>query len=343
MNQGTFEFYDSTIQPAMPFLIVLFFVIYGVIIILKELRLRYRSPDTTDSAVLFSYFSKGNDLIAADKHNLLGVEGGADIVTMVTVSRSLNSTTDAVAVDSGKAIQLIELPFRSRLHLLAISKGGGLDQLNPTIGTTAMSTARLEGDFGNYFSLYIDKGQDFELRYVLDPKAMAYVVDFCHKYHWEIINDVMYIVAKSAPARDNVIAEFIAQIRPAIETAENTPVKPKVNKVQSWPQQSKFKCPVCHHNMNEYRYWHECINGHGQLISGAKLTDTETKHEFLSKERTIHDKKQHQNLVCPACNNSMTAVDYASSNIIIDACTSCYYRWLDAGELKNILDRSKYF
>lgn len=343
MDINIFGLYKGTLEDAAPFLIALFFVIYGGVIIVKEFRLRYRSPDADNSAVLFSFFSRGNDLIAADKHDLQGVVGGANSVTLVTMPRKSDPDNNSTAAYPGKAIQLIELPFRSKMHLLAISKGGSLEQLNPTIGITAMSAVSLEGDFGNYFSLYIDKGQDFQLRYVLDPEAMEYVVDFCHKYHWEIIDDFMYIVAKSAPAKDSVIAEFISQIRPAIETAENRAVKPKQNKVQSWPQPSKFQCPICHHSMNEYKYWHECPNGHGQLILGAKLKDSETKHEFLSKESAMHDKKQHDDLTCPACSKPMTPVDYVSSNIIIDACTSCYYRWLDAGELKNILDRPRYF
>lgn len=317
-------------------------VIVAIVNFLTKLGMRYKSPDIDNSAVLFSYYGQGNDLIAADKHDLTGVDGGADIVTLITIPRKSNSAIEDVAADSGKAIQLIELPFRSKLHLLAISKGGNLDQLNPTIGVTAMDTVSLEGDFGNYFSLYIDKGQDFELRYLLDPEAMTYVVDFCHKYHWEIIDDVMYIVAKSIPAKDNLVADFIAQIRPVLETKENTPVRPKQKKAQVWPQPSKFKCPICHNNMNEYRHWHECPNGHGQLILGAKLTDAETKQEALSEKDTKQDNEKHQNLVCPACGKNMTPVNYGGSKTVIDACTSCYYRWLDAGELKSIHSRPKY-
>lgn len=313
--------------------------IAAVVNLLTKLGTRYKSPDVDNSAVLFSYFSLGNDLLAADKHDLKDVPGGANSVTLITMPRKFNSAIESVAVDSGKAIQLIELPFRSRLHLLAISTGGDLDQLNPTIGTTAMSAVRLEGDFGNYFSLYIDKGQDFQLRYVLDPEAMEYVVDFCHKYHWEIIDDFMYIVAKSAPARDNIIAEFIAQIRPAIETKENTPVRPKQKQVQTWPKQSQFKCPVCHKNMREYKHWHECVSGHGQLVLGGNLKDADLKEQFISKggkDSNLRLEKEH-NITCPNCSKPMTPVQYGGSKTVIDSCTSCFYRWLDAGELSHIL------
>ena len=341
MNRDLFEFYSGTFEAIMPFVIGISFVIYAGVIVFKQWRLQYRSPDNDNAPVLFSYFSQGNDLIAADKHDLKNVVGGASSVTLITMPRKFGTAAD-IAVPSGKAIKLVELPFRSRLHLLAISKGGNLDQLNPTIGVTAMDAVSLEGDFGNYFSLYIDKGQDFKLRYLLDPEAMAYVADFCHKYHWEIIDDVMYIASKSTPAKDNLIADFIAQIRPVLETKENTPVRPKQKKAKTWPQLSKFKCPICHNNMKEYRHWHECPNGHGQLILGAKLTDAETKQEALSEKDTKQDNEKHQNLICPACGKNMTPVNYGGSKTVIDACTSCYYRWLDAGELKSIHSRPKY-
>ena len=43
-------------------------------------------------------------------------------------------------------------------------------------------------------------------------------------------------------------------------------------------------------------------------------------------------------LYCPNCSNKMDKVDYNLTGIIIDSCTACPYRWLDAGEVAKIQD-----
>ena len=326
------------------FLLAVYFIARGI----NKKLLKNRSPRTTNDPVLFSYFTTGNDLFCADRHELRGVEGGAACSRMVTLPRK---GEDPSLVPAGAALILVELSFTSKLHLLAIAKGSKLDQLNPTYSGSVMEKAELEGDFDDYFSIYIEKGQGVQLRYVFDPEAMEYVIDFCRKYHWEIIDDTIYFAAKVGLPDDKTIAEFIAQIRPALidkvvaVPLDNPLTASSIDKSEK-PKplgKSRFKCPICQQNMDEYRHWHECPSGHGQLILGKFLTDDQIKQEFLAEGGKNQDDEPHQNITCPACGSPMTPVRYGGSKTAIDSCTSCYYRWLDGGELQKILDRPQYF
>ena len=50
----------------------------------------------------------------------------------------------------------------------------------------------MEGDFPDYFKLYCSQGNQIELREVLDPATMAFLVDFCTREDWELFEDIIY-------------------------------------------------------------------------------------------------------------------------------------------------------
>lgn len=301
---------------------------------------KYRAPSMGQTPVLMVYFTQGNDLMSAHKKELSGVKGGASCNYMITLPRKASESKE-ISVEFGTTLILVELPFRSKLHLLAIAKDSNLAQLNPTYGDSVMEKVELEGDFYNYFSLYADKGQQVQARYVIDPAAMSFVADFCKKYHWEIIDDTLFFAAKTSLPDNETITEFIEQIRPAVESKDSksrlTKARAYKYKESVWPRKSAYKCPICYQALVDHRYWHECTNGHGQLIKGGDLVSIKENVETYTPSIAIEDDEPHQRLNCPACGKQMTPINYAGSKIIIDSCLKCTYRWLDAGEIEHIL------
>lgn len=78
-----------------------------------------------------------------------------------------------------------------------------------------------------------------------------------------------------------------------------------------------------------------CPDGHGTLVTGKYLSDIEKSPHLDETKNTSSADSAHQ-IVCPHCSTEMQKVDYNSTDIIIDACTNCHYRWLDSGEVTKI-------
>lgn len=96
-----------------------------------------------------------------------------------------------------------------------------------------------------------------------------------------------------------------------------------------------MNCPICETPLLQEQAYFICPRGHGSLLSGGqldKLKDRPIAEANLSSTEPIKPKQ----LVCPHCGGSMAKVNYDDSEIFIDSCTQCPYRWLDAGEITKI-------
>lgn len=316
-----------------------FMIVFGVSV--KAWLMKYRSPTRSKAPVLMTYFTQGNGVTGFGRRALKSLEGATAVDLITTPSH--HTTYTGPSTSAGKAILMVELPFRSRLHVLAIARGASLDELKPIFNQKVMIPVSLEGDFPRYFNLYIDRGDNFQLRYILDPSDMAYLVDFCAKYHWEIVDNVIYFVSKTTLPSDEVVEKLIHAIRPAVEDTSGPPGY--VYAPKTWPVDSKYACPVCEMELKEYEYWHVCPRDHGQLMNASTLTNQEAIRSFLSvgkMDKTILD-SSNRHLSCPVCHSKMIAVPYGGENskVLIDTCSTCPYRWLDKGEFHAILTRIK--
>lgn len=97
-------------------------------------------------------------------------------------------------------------------------------------------------------------------------------------------------------------------------------------------------CPVCAATLtqqNSSNHLFSCPNGHGTLVTGKFLHNIEEESREDKSVVTSHTNTSHE-LACPHCSNTMHKVDYNHTGVIIDACVSCHYRWLDAGEINKI-------
>lgn len=303
--------------------------------------------DTQKSASqILAYYTAGYDLLPLHS----GFKDNSFYSVMLTVNHNDNKTPSYSVPNT--ILYSLDLPFVSNAHIVGISKKwqNFLPNFADYVVGSGFDTISLEGDFNSYFALYAPESQQTQVRYVFDPAAMEYVVDYCQNYFWEIYNDTMYFAIepnhKDADVLDNSL-EFIKQIKPAIvKKFPDTKARKEHYKkaILNETIGISFLCPICKTKMNLSQYWQECPKGHGRLLQAKTLSmlrnQTIFKDKTLIEDISFHGAMTRKDqIICPSCKGSMAPVNYAMSGIIIDSCQNpkCLYRWLDAGELSKII------
>lgn len=301
---------------------ILLYLLYG--------KYTSRRANQQDAAVpiLLAYYTRGAMLVPAKQ----GLFGNMQFTAFVTVDFE-------ELVTGGKAglIFRVELPFQSSVHLMGIPKTGNEIQLDPSQIDTPMEHVELEGDYGKYFELYCGKGMQVDSRYVLDPKAMLFTLDFCQSQSWELVGNELYFVQTGANAANDPtllsddIVQFVREIKPAVAVPLSD-----TQKIQQAPygkdRRTDLHCPICHKKLVNTGQCFVCPGGDGVLLTGSLLSKLTKTSSRLPKNTTSKKQRPHT-LVCPSCHHSMQQVPYNGGSTIIDSCGSCAYRWLDAGEL----------
>jgi hypothetical protein len=178
--------------------------------VFSKFRRKTKGTRTHNASVLLGYYTIADKLTALSNGQISGMP-----FSVIATSRS------------NAIIYCVQLPFSAQVHLLGIPKTEDVVQLRPTLGKSLMEPVQLEGDYQKYFSLFVEKQDTSQTqsRYVLDPKAMAFTVDFCRSHSWEIIGPELYFVQagmlhESDPTSTfDDVANFVAQIRPSIARA----------------------------------------------------------------------------------------------------------------------------
>lgn len=316
-------------------------------------------PDTDQSSAIISFFTAGHGIMNGGHGTLNNmayslylttpdapnVNAPAGIVAELLNPRSMpaaNSIESARSFTSDLAIiYQLDLPFNTQTHVVGLSKSFGFDRLSfeSLLRYNSMKKVVLEGDFRDYFDLYAPPDQQLQVRYTLDPAAMQYVVEFCRSHFWEINGAEMYIAISTGDKRDDVnfIAEsqrFVEQIRPAL--LPGGPGAPSVYHAAAYGVMNgpALCCPICRQTMNMTADYQACPAGHGILINATGLERLHN-HELTVLESS-GGATSHQTLVCPSCHNPMSPVNFEGGPVVIDSCTNCLFRWLDAGEATRI-------
>ena len=290
-------------------------------------RRRNRSYELKDTSILLSYYTHGAELLPVQKGRLGNLNYSA--IYVLGNRDELNASRDAL-------LYMVNLPFTAKIHLLGIPKKSGSTRLDPTVGDSLMEAVRLEGDFGKYFDLFCEKGMQTQARYVFDPKAMAFVVDFCQSHNWEIINNELYFLQVTGQKSQedttfmfNDIQKFVKEICPAI-SEEELRAQNVIAPVES-QKISDYQCPRCASNLIDNDDHYVCPKSHGILLKGFMLPDV--KLGKIANDAREEPSPGTDQIDCPVCGAKMQHVNYGGSSTLIDSCTSCPYRWLDAGEL----------
>ncbi len=239
-------------------------------------------------------------------------------------------------------LYVVQLPFQTKLHMLAVAQASGLFSGASLVERSPdIRRVELEGDFIHYFQLYVSPQYEKQVRYILDPKAMAYVIDFCRSNTWELLNDELYIVVGRSSEQSvtlQEIASFTSEIRPVVADVSTAAVSPHRLNTNQARALLRAHCPICQAALVAASEWHRCPEGHGYLLTGKELA------RLRSRELTVTDdtaevslaRDPHHAIDCPVCRHPMALVPYGARHTIIDSCTNCMYRWLDSGEEKRV-------
>jgi hypothetical protein len=244
-----------------------------------------------------------------------------------------------IAGNTGALIYRIELPFLTRYHLVGIPRSNHVEQLNPAAEAgSLLERLVLEGDYQNYFNLYIDKASQVEARVALNPKAMAFTVDFCRSHSWEIVNNELYFVQASEDNPEDPtsmfedIAAFVDEIRPAIQNSDK--IRRTTNLVPYGEERRQaLPCPICQRAMPLKDNYFTCLHGHGALLSARSVIAYGDGKLTISMPRA--QSKKHGPIPCPSCGATMLTAMIDGITTPIDSCPNCTYRWIDAQEFKH--------
>src|SRR5690606_874402 len=141
----------------------------------KTVRYPSKSVNTKGASALLSFYTRLGAITPVGEGTVAGMHYMAYL-----------SLTDKAV------IYRVELPFGSKAHLLGVPKLSDSKQIDPTGPGSVFEKVSLEGDYDSYFGLYCQKGQQVDTRYFLDPKTMAFTVDFCQSHSWELIDSELY-------------------------------------------------------------------------------------------------------------------------------------------------------
>lgn len=308
-----------------------FYVVATTVFI--QYRRKHRSPELPDSSVLLAYYTEGVEIMPIKK----GVVDGMRYSVLATLSK------DPIADKSSSAMLIaIELPFRTKIHLLGITKTSGTTELQPDGKNGIMEKVELEGDYHTYFTLYTEEGSQQEARYVLDPKAMAFTIDFCQSHDWEIVQDTLYFTQEIGSKSDNDptymendIANFIKEIKPAVIDVD-TPMQEHLRTPYGEDRRENLLCPICKSKLENKTQYYFCAANHGILINGRNLTNLlKGELKIDTPEHTVNPKRDEK-IACPSCGTYMNSILYNGGPPTIDSCANCPYRWLDYDEISKI-------
>ena len=234
-------------------------------------------------------------------------------------------------------LAMVDLPFTSRVHLVGIPKSLRGDVT--IMKSNHMEPVILEGDYPNYFLLYAETRQQTESRYVLDPAAMVFTVDFCQSFYWEIQDSTLYFAGQHAMPSLAQIDDFVRHIRPAIESPN--PNLTHAAKL-SYTKRSyrTLACPFCSEKLVEGEHLLECPAGHGCLLTGKQMLQLRNLPARDIRAQLSHPPHapdaRPERIACPYCTHAMKPSTYQATSVVIDICDKCGYRWLDAGELTSL-------
>jgi len=290
-------------------------------------------PDSQYDSRIISFYTPGHTIS-------LATSGKLEDMPYYTYTAMPKEGNDGY-VGSSAAINVLNLPFNTDSHVIGLSKEHKIDRIKfeNFVRTDKMEKVVLEGDFSDYFDLYAPRDQQINVREVLHPRSMEYVVDFCRTHFWEINQSMLYFVASTDDKSGGNIFEegqnFANYIKPALLPGYSgaAPINHEVPYTEELNKPT-LPCPICNKPMLTNKSWRSCTDGHGILIGENEL---EGFHDQLINIPADATKAvTHPPLTCPGCQSHMKEIDYRYSGINIEVCTNCTFRWIDADKISKI-------
>jgi len=209
---------------------VVLIVFIAVFLIKRMLNNRtYEAPaNFVDGSLILTMYSLGVGMTSLSKGTL------NDMPYNILITEDLLHKDPLpggmIRAPAGQVIMSMDLPEKSEVHIAGFSAADShLDEL---LGNTNLDNSlvkvNLEGDFQDYFRLYCSPGREVELREILDPSSMEFLVDFCKKLNWELFENTLYFVQSQTTKADEyeetmtqAAGDFAKKILPTLQRMSN--------------------------------------------------------------------------------------------------------------------------
>lgn len=234
-------------------------------------------------------------------------------------------------------IYSVELPFYSQVHIVGVPQRG---KLLPEIEFqgSRFEQLPLRDDDAAHFQLYLKSLTSGSGQAFFNPKIATFHRDFCATIEWEIWRNMLYFIAPDRLDSLAVIDQFIAQLRPTLEMAERRPIS-QGYALNAASTGHALACPICNQQLDIGDSWLQCPRGHGCLVTASQLVSLRQRggNDNLVLSQAPAESADHTEIQCPNCSAWMVPTVYQNTDIIIDVCHHCVYRWVDAAEVKAVL------
>ncbi len=181
--------------------IIVFLICFALLIAYRKARAYQASKVIVQSSLIILLHVPGTGLTKVSE----GTLGGYPYKMMIAASSGGKNTSPILVNEAklgGSVILALTLPFVNTVHLACLGIPGSIDVLAEARGV-GLQPAVLEGDFPDYFRMYCGTDQQIDLRTVIDPADMAFLVDYCKRENWEILGDTIYFSQnRNAPDDD---------------------------------------------------------------------------------------------------------------------------------------------
>lgn len=286
---------------------------------------REASPLTS---ILFSYMSQHGEILElADGYT----PGNMWYSYLVALDNTYSN-------EATLGIYSVELPFVSAAHIVGIAH---LTDYTPAISLDIpMEELKLEGNYAKHFSAYTESGMQASSRYVLDPAAMNFTIDFCAKYHWEIVGSYLYFLCYKEVPSFEIVDTFVTKIRPAI-VQKNDVRDNAANLPYTFNPARRIQCPICQQRMVAANNSLSCANHHGSLLTGKQIFELRDNASLSVKVNALKisslpDISSETHLTCTYCGAPMTHKWLEGTKLYVDDCTKCQFWWIDQDQLEQL-------
>jgi hypothetical protein len=156
--------------------------------------------------------SQDGPLLAAD--GMLASNGLTSVSKGTIVGFPYNIMTN----NDGSVMVLVQLGHDTGMHLIMYGDKSHLDTLVTfSITKKWLEPVNLEGDFPDYFHMYVSHEKQVEVREIFSPDVMASFTDFSRAYDLEIYHDSLFISQANGASDPNDSTSLVTDLEVFLE------------------------------------------------------------------------------------------------------------------------------
>lgn len=123
-----------------------------------------------------------------------GFEGGFTDINEKWLLANYQYTTGSGKNKKTRSFGILRLRLPRQLpHVLLDATGNNFITTNLPTNFSADQKLSLEGDFNNFFTVYVPQGYQRDVLYFLTPELMQILVDYGSEYDFEVVDDSLFV------------------------------------------------------------------------------------------------------------------------------------------------------